>query len=892
MEVILLIVLVVIIIELFILRRRVAKLEQLQQEEPTWEFEFDESTEPDHSPKKTSEHAAAEPKPSPSTSISSQSTRKVKAVPTVDSDKEEKPDERRKSKRPVFTTPEETALSRGATQFGNYIKTFFTSGNVVLKVGIIILFFGVSFLLKYAAQRNMIPIEFRLTGVALGGIALVAIGWFLARKKPGFGLTLQGGGIGILYLTVFAAARLYNLLPHTFSFVVLFGLVVLSAILAVLQNARALAAFGAAGGFLAPVLLSTGTGSHVMLFSYYALLNSGIVGIAWFKAWRELNLLGFLFTFVISAMWGYRYYQPEYFATTEPFLLLFFLFYVVISILFAHRQPVQLRGFIDGPLVFGLPIVFFGMQASLVENYEYGIAFSALGLGAFYMATATLLWNRLVEGMRTLTEAFLALAVVFGSLAIPFALDGHATASAWALEGGAMVWVGLRQNRILARNFGILLQLGAAVAYMLSPQYLRADYMFLVNEVTLGGIFIALGALFSSFHLSRKKDILRKWEKPFPLILLGYGLLWWLFVCIRDIEHFFRYPLHKDGVLLFFSFTAIVLTAMKRYLRWSDLRFPLLGFLPLLVLGALAGYDVPSKMLFLDGSGAIAWLTALLTSWLILWQVETIWGRNVLRWYHMVSLWLLIFILTNDFSTLVGRMIGGGEIWEFVCLAIMPAIFVIFLLGIGKTLAWPVARHPQSYLDHGLYVPLFFLVGWSLYANFMEGDPVPLSYIPLLNPLTLVQILVFLVILFWLKENRKNPGTLYAGIPLSYLWAGFGGLVFFWLNGITARLIHLYFGIPFDAQSLYDSVIMQSAVSILWSSLALTVTVWANRKGNREAWFGGAVLLTGVVVKLFLIDLSGTGTIGRIVSFLAVGILMLLIGYFSPLPPKRQESVT
>jgi uncharacterized membrane protein len=85
---------------------------------------------------------------------------------------------------------------------------------------------------------------------------------------------------------------------------------------------------------------------------------------------------------------------------------------------------------------------------------------------------------------------------------------------------------------------------------------------------------------------------------------------------------------------------------------------------------------------------------------------------------------------------------------------------------------------------------------------------------------------------------------------------------------------------------------MQSAVSILWSTLALTVTIWANRRGLREAWFGGAVLLAGVVLKLFLVDLSGTGTIARIVSFLAVGVLMLLIGYFSPLPPKREEGVT
>ncbi len=895
MNIVLLILLVVIIIELFVLRKRVAKLEHLQQaqqEEQGAKPAPAQTASPQRPQQQPTRSMKEETASAPRATIASAPAGHIAAKRSVGSSGDDVPEGKPPAHRPVFTTPEESVLSRTSTRLGDYLKTFFTTGNIVLKVGIIILFFGVSFLLKYAAQRNMIPIEFRLAGVALGGIALLVTGWFLSQKKPGFGLALQGGGIGIFYLTVFAAARLYDLLPYTFSFFVLFGLVVLSAVLAVLQNAGALAAFGACGGFLAPVLMSTGTGSHVMLFSYYALLNSGIVGIAWFKAWRELNLLGFLFTFVISVMWGYRYYQPDYFSSTEPFLLLFFLFYVVISILFAHRQPLQLRGYIDGPLVFGLPIVFFGMQASLVENLEYGVAFSALGLGAFYMATATLLWNRLVDGMRALTEAFLALAVVFGSLAIPFALDGQATASAWALEGGAMVWVGLRQNRVMARNFGILLQLGAACSYLLAPQYLRVDSMFLVNEVTLGGVFIAVGALFSSFHLSRNRDILQKWEKMFHLILLGWGILWWLAVCTRDIEFHFSYLHAKNYLLLFFSCTALLLVAMKRLLAWSEMRYPLLGFLPFLVFAAVADYDISTNMLFLKGSGLIAWPVSLLTLWCMLWHVERAWNRTVLSWYHMVSLWLLIFILTNDFSELVAGMVNGGTVWEFVCIAIIPAFFIMILPGIGKKIQWPVIDHRRSYLDHGLAVPLCFLILWSLVSNFMKGDPAPLPYIPLLNPLTLVQILVLLIILFRFASNRKEPEALFAQIPGYYLWAGFGGLIFFWLNGITARLVHLYFAVPFTPKALYDSVIMQSAVSILWSTLALTVTVWANRRGVREAWFGGALLLAGVVIKLFLVDLSGTGTIARIVSFLAVGVLMLFIGYFSPLPPKREEGVT
>src|SRR6185312_8466473 len=122
----------------------------------------------------------------------------------------------------------------------------------------------------------------------------------------------------VLYLVIFASLRLYSLLPPTAAFLLLVAMGVFSAVLALAQNSMMFAMMGAAGGFLAPVLTSTGQGSHVVLFSYFALLDLGIVAIAWFKSWRPLNLLGFAFTFGIGTAWGVLKYRPEQLATTEP----------------------------------------------------------------------------------------------------------------------------------------------------------------------------------------------------------------------------------------------------------------------------------------------------------------------------------------------------------------------------------------------------------------------------------------------------------------------------------------------------------------------------------------------------------------------------------------------
>ena len=271
---------------------------------------------------------------------------------------------------------------------------FFTTGNLVVRVGVVVLFFGVAFLLRYAYENALLPIELRMAGSSVFGILLTALGWRLRARVDTYGVVLQGAGVGLLYLTIFAAARMYELLPIPAAFALLIVLAAASCVLAVLQNAQALAIFATAGGFLAPVLMSTGSGSHVALFSYYALLNAGILAMAWFRFWRWLNWIGFVFTFAIGASWGYQYYKPEFFSTTEPFLVLFFLYYVGVSVLFARRQGVDIKALVDGTLVFGTPIIAFALQAAMVADRPFGLAYSALGASAFYIGLALWLQRR------------------------------------------------------------------------------------------------------------------------------------------------------------------------------------------------------------------------------------------------------------------------------------------------------------------------------------------------------------------------------------------------------------------------------------------------------------------------------------------------------------------
>ena len=406
-------------------------------------------------------------------------------------------------------------------------KRWLTTGNVPVKLGVIVSFFGVAFLLRYAVDQGFIilSIEARYLAVTVVAGVLLAIGWRLREKLPVYALSLQGGGIGMLYLTIFAAFRLHEILPAPFAFVLLLALTGFTGVLAVLQNAMVLAVLGTVGGFLAPVLVSTGAGNHVALFSYYLLLNAAIVGIAWYRAWRILNVLGFAFTFGVGTLWGYEYYRPDLFASTEPFLVAFFLFYQAIAILFAFRQAPELRGIVDGTLVFGTPVIAFALQSQLVENTEYGLAISAITLAVFYSMVASWLQRTQGKQMRLLIESFIALGVAFATIAIPLALDDRWTAAAWSLEGAALIWISVKQQRILAKLAGTALLGAGGVAYI---KYGWSNDLGLpvLNGNFVGGMLISVASLFSARYLAADKNPIRAQSLlSAPLLLWGVG--WW-----------------------------------------------------------------------------------------------------------------------------------------------------------------------------------------------------------------------------------------------------------------------------------------------------------------------------------------------------------------------------
>ena len=758
------------------------------------------------------------------------------------------------------------------------VKRWFTEGNVPVKVGVVVLFVGVAAALKYASEQGYFtfPIELRYAAFAALGLVALAFGWRERKRAPAFGLSLQGGAIGILLLTVFAAYRLHPLLPAGLAFALVVLLVAGAATLALLQNNMALAVLGFLGGYLAPVLISTGSGNHVALFSYYAVLNAAVFAVSWQRSWRLLNLIGFAFTFGVGTAWGLKYYRPEMFATVEPFLILFFVFYVVIGLLYVIRQTEHRRPWVDGSLVFGTPLLAFPLQAGLLKDDRLALAFSALAVAAVYLGL--LLFLRTRQREKLLTEAYAALAIGFATLAIPLAFSAGTTAGVWALEGVAIAWLGLRQNSNFRWLAGLALQLLAAGAYVIGFDANRPLYdspeatRLLLNPQWLGAAILALSGFALSLIHERHRDVAK-----LPALLFVWAVAWWGFGGLEEANRAERTIGAWQFAIFYLATSAAAASLLRDKLAWPRLSW-LVGLIGLLGL-PMAGLAADEFGAPLQPEALPGWAAYFAAMGLALWQARESAQKSMVV-AHLAMLWSIGLLLTLQVDHFADTN-GLAQGWRFLA-TVAPLAVLSFLLWKLPAAAWPrEARFPRY--AAGWFVPVFALVAFTWVVGlFLEGGALPLQYIPLFNPLELALVGTGALMYAYARERWTGLRPLLRGWPL----VGFA-----FVTVATLRAVHHLHGEPWS-ESVLDSGFSQTALTVVWTLIGVGAWILGSRRGNRPLWMAGAVLMAIVVLKLLLVDRQYFGDITGIVSAMFVGLLMVGVGYIAPTPPRQPRDET
>jgi len=410
--------------------------------------------------------------------------------------------------------PDERSLPI-VTSLIHSIKNWFFGGNLVVRVGVLVLLVGVVLLLRLLSEYIEISIATKLLAVGVIGLALAALGLKLTAKRFSYGITLQGAGLAIAYLSTFFAYSVYEIIPSIPSFIGLGSLSAITIALAVRQNAFPLALLALSGGFFAPILTSEDTGSLVTLFSYYLLLNVTIAMIAHYRPWKILNLFGVTVTFGLAYYWGVSENLSAVIETQRWSLValvaLHWLLYLFVVIRYAqqiitynalnekdlsHADNVDNTKHldrahvgssyvfpIDTGLLFSVPLLAFGLFSALLNDISNALTITSAILATVYLGLGWLFIQR-SKRYALITEGMLALGLGFFALVIPLALDAEWIAFGWSVQGLALVWFGRRSLRSWSVLFGLLLQLVSIGMLVTTAIFSSKDYPILAFSIS------------------------------------------------------------------------------------------------------------------------------------------------------------------------------------------------------------------------------------------------------------------------------------------------------------------------------------------------------------------------------------------------------------------------
>ncbi|WP_416136129.1 DUF2339 domain-containing protein [Aquabacterium sp. A7-Y] len=259
----------------------------------------------------------------------------------------------------------------------------------------------------------------------------------------------------------------------------------------------------------------------------------------------------------------------------------------------------------------------------------------------------------------------------------------------------------------------------------------------------------------------------------------------------------------------------------------------------------------------------------------------------MLQWLHLLGFWLFLLLAAREVQLAMAGLGEAGSAWGQLGWMLVPVAVIAALSRPALLSRWPLAEHRDTYLVAACAPLAVYLLLWVWHANLGPGDAAPLPYLPLLNPLEIAQGLVLLALPFW---RRALPDTVSRQMPRPALTAALGLSGFAIYTGMVLRTCHHWAGVDWRLVALFDSTLTQAALSVAWSIVGVALMLAGHRRVVRSVWMVGAALLGVVVVKLFLVELADRGSLYRIVSFIVVGVLLLLVGYFAPVPPRQRDT--
>ena len=470
------------------------------------------------------------------------------------------------------------------------------------RVGILAVMIGMAWFLKFAIDNHWIgPLGRVLIGLAAGAGLIVWSERFQRKSYIAFAYSLKALGSGILYLSLWAAFSLYQLIPPGEAFAAMILMTAFNGFMAWIQNAELLALYAIVGGFSTPLLISTGENHEISLLTYMLLLDIAVLVLVALRPWSRLLFAAFIGIVLIFGAWWFTYYSDAQSLRTAFFLGGFFLIFAFAPRLIrvAVEDGVPHSGW-DSLVMVVLPVAnaAFGFIAYYAllnpSSGDWAGAWLAVAFAAFYLLLLRLpASGRLQASPPLLSGLHLTAVVVFLTIAIPLKAQDRWLTIGWLVEGAALLWMASRLQLRLLRVLALLcLALGLLALVVVNPNPMGSMPFF--NErfgtYCVGVAVFTFAAWIATMEKNKgEKEIQGTWPMIAAgslltvnaLILLAVGWeihsYWWVLSWTGDGSRWQEYQMHAQFTYSawFMVFGAVLLGVgfwrRSAFLRWQAL---------------------------------------------------------------------------------------------------------------------------------------------------------------------------------------------------------------------------------------------------------------------------------------------------------------------------------
>jgi uncharacterized membrane protein len=433
----------------------------------------------------------------------------------------------------------DTAATKQASSLEQKIGTRW-----LLILGIITSIVGVGFFLKYAYDNDLIGPLGRVVITAVAGIAALIVGE--GTRRRGYGIVAKGVtalGFAILYAAVFSAYRFYELIGSGPAFALAIFITATAMLYAVALDEIIIAFFSLLGGFLTPVLVSTGENRPMALFSYVLVLGVGAILCAFYRKWRAITVLSFAGTYLLYTGWFEKFYRHTMNGTDTPaqisialgWLAVFFAVYLILPVLYAFVKKVNAQGEDVCLVLANAAATFYYLWNILFDKFRVELAFCAVGLCVAHLVLMTVAAKRCKDDI-ALRLSLLVIGLFFLTIAVPLYLKMYAVAIAWAAEGVVLTIIGLRYKSIWTQLAGVIALLLSLIQLILQLPTHKAAFQAICNPVFGSWCFLAAAILVCHIIYRRSSQL----EKDSDVPQLFYGAACLLFFATVAMEWYWH----------------------------------------------------------------------------------------------------------------------------------------------------------------------------------------------------------------------------------------------------------------------------------------------------------------------------------------------------------------